>query len=94
MDYDEINWDFIQDQLQTNHTQIDVMNRAQIVDDALNLASADYLNQTYKRAMDLTSYLKNELDWLPWETADNNFDRLRNLLSGTEAGALLNVCLL
>ncbi|KAK2705033.1 aminopeptidase N-like isoform X3 [Artemia franciscana] len=90
VDYDEINWDLIQVQLQTNHTKIDVMNRAQIVDDALNLASADYLNQTYKRAMDLTSYLKNEFDWLPWETADNNFDRLRNLLSGTEAGALLN----
>ncbi|KAK2704581.1 hypothetical protein QYM36_016843 [Artemia franciscana] len=66
------------------------MNRAQIIDDALNLASASLLANTYKRALDLTSYLKKEFDWLPWETAWNNFERMQNLLSGTEAGELLN----
>ena len=58
------------------------MNRAQIIDDALNLACASLLANTYKRALDLTSY--------PWETAWNNFERMQNLLSGTEAGELLN----
>ncbi|KAK2705050.1 hypothetical protein QYM36_017178, partial [Artemia franciscana] len=93
VDYDDINWDLIQNQLQTNHTQIHVMNRAQLIDDALTLAgkySRVSLNQTYKRALDLTTYLKKELDWLPWETAYRNFEKLQNLLSGTEAGALLN----
>ncbi|KAK2722743.1 hypothetical protein QYM36_003060, partial [Artemia franciscana] len=96
VDYDEINWDLIQNQLQTNHTQIHVLNRAKLIDDAFNLAVKyqgyipTSLNMTYKRALDLTAYLKKELDWLPWETAYRNFEKLQNLLLGTEAGALLN----
>ncbi|KAK2704287.1 hypothetical protein QYM36_016625 [Artemia franciscana] len=94
VDYDEMNWDLIQHQLENNHQKIHVMNRAQIIDDALNLASASLLVNTYKQALDLTSYLTKEFDWLPWETAWKNFERMKNLLSGTEAGELLNVCLL
>jgi len=90
VDYDEMNWDLLHDQLQNNHTQIDVINRAQIIDDVLNLASANQIKKTYERALNITSYLKKEFDWLPCETLDNNFERLQNLLSGTEAGALLN----
>ncbi|KAK2701320.1 hypothetical protein QYM36_020017 [Artemia franciscana] len=90
VDYDEVNWDLLHDQLQNNHTQIDVINRAQIIDHALNLASANQIKKTYERALNITSYLKKEFDWLPWETLYNNFERLQNLLSGTEAGALLN----
>ncbi|XP_065565905.1 aminopeptidase N-like [Artemia franciscana] len=90
VDYDEMNWDLIQHQLENNHQKIHVMNRAQIIDDALNLASASLLVNTYKQALDLTSYSKKEFDWLPCETAWKNFERMQNLLSGTEAGELLN----
>ena len=43
MNYDVRNWQMLIDQLLTDHEKIDVVNRAQIVDDALNLArSGDF----------------------------------------------------
>lgn len=43
------------------------MNRAQIVDDVLNLARARVV--TYTRAIDVISYLVNETEYYPWYSA-------------------------
>ena len=38
VNYDDQNWKLIIDQLNEDHEQIHVINRAQIIDDAMNLA--------------------------------------------------------
>ena len=40
VNYDEQNWNLITNQLISDHTAIGTMNRAQIMDDSLNLARA------------------------------------------------------
>ena len=54
-------------QLLKNHTAIHVINRAQIMDDALNLAKSDLLD--YKTALGVTSYLSREVEYVPWASA-------------------------
>ena len=57
----------IQEQLMTNHGIISKKNRAQIIDDYLNLARANVTS--YITAMELTRYLKHERDYAPWTAA-------------------------
>ena len=42
-------------------------NRAQLIDDSLNLARAGYLDYTI--ALNVTKYLKHETDYVPWKAA-------------------------
>lgn len=42
-------------------------NRAQLIDDALNLARGGILD--YRIAMNLTKYLAHEKDYVPWKAA-------------------------
>ena len=55
------------DQLNRDHTQIHVINRAQLIDDALNLAKAGYLD--YATALGMTEYLDAEDEFVPWSAA-------------------------
>ena len=66
VNYDARNWQLIGQQLMSKHGAISVINRAQIMNDALNLARAGLLD--YGTALDLTRYLENETDYLPWES--------------------------
>merc|ERR1719192_759391 len=59
VNYDKKNWKLIAKQLQRNHTAIHVINRAQILDDAFNLAKSGLLD--YEVALSLTSYLNTML---------------------------------
>lgn len=72
MNYDLRNWELITDQLMRDHTVIPVINRAQIVGDALNLARAGLLD--YRTAMQVVKYLQHERDYLPWEAALSSLD--------------------
>ena len=47
--------------------QINNLNRAQLVDDIMNLARAQKVD--YKLALDLLLYLKFETEFIPWEAA-------------------------
>lgn len=58
------------------------INRAQLVDDVLNLARANLLE--YETVFDLIRYLKNERDFLPWSSANAGLGYLNRLLLGTE----------
>jgi len=58
-------------QLKHNHTEIDVLNRAQMIDDSFNLARANKLH--YSIPLKLACYLKSEDDVIPWYSAINGY---------------------
>ena len=68
MNYDERNWKLIIQYLNSpKYVDIPTINRAQLVDDALNLARGGRLD--YATALDVTSYLAHETEYLPWKAA-------------------------
>ena len=67
VNYDEKNWKLIIKQLNEDHMKIDVINRAQIIDDAINLARSGLLS--YEIALGVTSYLSKEVEYIPWAAA-------------------------
>jgi aminopeptidase N len=72
-----------------NYEKIHAVNRAQLLDDALNLARAGVLN--YRTALDLTQYLEKEVDYIPWYSALSAFSFLNLRLTGTETYPLFKV---
>ncbi|EGK97110.1 AGAP013146-PC [Anopheles gambiae str. PEST] len=75
VNYDEALWEKIGAALRSRaFGGIHVLNRAQIVDDLLNLAKADVLG--YGKVLDLLSYLKQEMEYAPWLAAFNGFASL------------------
>lgn len=69
VNYDTKNWELIANYLQDsqNYSKIAPTSRAQIVDDALTLARAGRLD--YRIALNLTRYLTNESEYVPWRSA-------------------------
>lgn len=66
VNYDNENWERLLNSLSTNHENIPVINRAQIIDDAFNLARAKIVNTTL--ALRTTMFLDKEVEYMPWET--------------------------
>ncbi|XP_063887378.1 aminopeptidase N-like isoform X1 [Scylla paramamosain] len=92
VNYDENNWKQLIKQLKADHTKIHVNNRAQLIDDALNLARAGQLS--YSLPMDLIAYLKSETSYTPWATALNNLAYIDKVFSRTGTyGSLKNFLL-
>lgn len=69
VNYDVTNWQLLVNYLQDplNYSKIASTNRAQIIDDALTLARAGKLD--YRIALNLTRYLSNESEYVPWRSA-------------------------
>ncbi|KAG0718922.1 Aminopeptidase Ey [Chionoecetes opilio] len=87
VNYDKNNWDLLIKQLANDHTKIHVNNRAQLIDDSLNLARAGQLS--YSLPLDLIAYLTQETDYTPWAAALDNLDHMHRMFSRTGAyGAL------
>lgn len=61
---------------------IHVLNRAQIIDDLLNLARADYVD--YRTALAATKYFTQENNYIPWNSLFNGFNYLSRRLSGQD----------
>ncbi|KAG7473230.1 hypothetical protein MATL_G00093480 [Megalops atlanticus] len=72
VNYDMGNWERLLTQLSSNHQVIPVINRAQLIDDAFNLARATIVDTTL--ALRTTKYLSNETEYMPWESALDNLD--------------------
>ena len=70
VNYDASNWAAIVAQLKSDHSVIDVKNRAQIIDDAFSLARAGQLG--YDVAFITTSYLAQEKEFVPWKAVFRN----------------------
>ena len=82
VNYDAANWKLLIDYLLSeNYNKIHPVNRAQLIDDALNLARAGELD--YETALDLTTYLSLENDYITWYAALNNLAYLRRRIVGT-----------
>ena len=75
----------------TNHKAISVINRAQIMDDALNLAEAGLLD--YEIALNLTQYLEKEEEYVPWEATLSSFSYVSSMMSRSSGYGLFKVIL-
>ncbi|KAG7231138.1 hypothetical protein INR49_027178, partial [Caranx melampygus] len=82
VNYDQGNWEKLLNVLSLNHTQIPVINRAQLVDDAFNLARAKIIPTVL--ALRTTKYLDKERDYMPWESALGNLDFYYLMFDRTE----------
>ncbi|XP_069189122.1 aminopeptidase N-like [Procambarus clarkii] len=92
VNYDHNNWNLLIQQLLTDHRAIHTINRAQIIDDAMNLAKGNRVS--YEVALGLYSYLGNETEYVPWKAAVNNLGYIRNMFTRTGSyGALKNYLL-
>ncbi|XP_078539360.1 aminopeptidase N-like isoform X2 [Lissotriton helveticus] len=67
VNYDQENWRKLLEQLDNNRTAIPLINRAQIIDDAFNLARAKHINTT--SALDTTKFLVKETEYMPWQAS-------------------------
>lgn len=76
VNYDNYLWNLLRIQLvYANFTVINVLNRAQLVDDSLNLAQANRLD--YGIAFGILRYLSRETDHIPWAAVSNSLIRSR-----------------
>ncbi|XP_067940049.1 aminopeptidase Ey-like isoform X2 [Watersipora subatra] len=83
VNYPEEYWQRLIDTQERNHTEINELNRAQIIDDAFNLALAGKLRITY--AMALTKYLEKEESYFPWDSAIGSLSYVSAALERTPA---------
>jgi aminopeptidase N len=74
VNYDETNWNLIISVLLSNHQKISLINRAQLLDDSLNIARVNAL--PYAVSLGLTQYLTKEQDYIPWVSALNGLSYL------------------
>ncbi|CAG5041327.1 unnamed protein product [Parnassius apollo] len=67
VNYDQHNWELLIKILNdpSRFQEIHPINRAQIIDDAMNLALSGRLD--YRTALDITSYLTHERSYVPWK---------------------------
>uniref|UniRef100_A0A6B2F4S9 Aminopeptidase n=1 Tax=Bothriechis nubestris TaxID=1766655 RepID=A0A6B2F4S9_9SAUR len=82
VNYDLENWQRLMNQLNEDHQTIPVLNRAQIIDDAFNLARAKHVGSDL--ALNTTGYLGLEREYLPWDTALGNLDYFRLMFDRSE----------
>ncbi|NWH69007.1 AMPN Aminopeptidase, partial [Geococcyx californianus] len=82
VNYNQENWNQLLNQLSTNHQDIPVINRAQIIDDAFNLARAKYVNVTL--ALNTTRFLSKETEYMPWQAALNNLHYFQLMFDRSE----------
>ena len=91
--YNEENYKLLTNYLNSeNHKNIHVLNKAQLLDDSLNLARAGVLN--YSIALDLTTYLERETDFIPWVSYFRALTFLNTRLTGTKDHENFKVTLL
>nr|XP_019964347.1 PREDICTED: aminopeptidase N-like [Paralichthys olivaceus] len=70
VNYNLENWDVLLSQMEEDPERIPLMNRGQLIDDAFNLARAKLVDVTLP--LNLTRFLRNETEYLPWESAMTN----------------------
>ncbi|KAJ8733122.1 hypothetical protein PYW08_001420 [Mythimna loreyi] len=81
VNYDTQNWAALATALNNNHEVIHVLIRAQLIDDAFDLASNGRLS--YEYALRISNYLVKEKDYIPWAAAYPVFNYLDEVLSSS-----------
>ncbi|CAH2268500.1 jg396, partial [Pararge aegeria aegeria] len=92
VNYDDQNWRALARVLSTSHSIIHLLNRAQIVDDVFNMARNG--RTSYSNAFEVSRYLINETDYIAWGSANNAFNYLDTVLSGSPAYAVFQAYIL
>ncbi|KAI4492593.1 hypothetical protein M0804_002384 [Polistes exclamans] len=83
VNYDSESWNIIAEYLlHGDLNTIHPLNRAQLVDDAFNLAHAGLLN--YSVTLNLVKYLEKETDYIVWKAALNGLSTMNKQLGLTE----------
>uniref|UniRef100_A0A8C2BEW6 Aminopeptidase n=1 Tax=Cyprinus carpio TaxID=7962 RepID=A0A8C2BEW6_CYPCA len=82
VNYDNDNWQRLLNVLKTSRQSIPVINRAQLIDDAFNLAKAGIIETTL--ALRTTLFLNSETEYMPWEAALDNLDYFYLMFDRTE----------
>ncbi|XP_026094663.1 aminopeptidase N-like [Carassius auratus] len=82
VNYDNNNWEHLLNVLQNSRQSIPVINRAQLIDDAFNLAKAGIIETTL--ALKTTLFLNLETEYMPWEAALDNLDYFYLMFDRTE----------
>lgn len=73
VNYDDNLWNLLIEQLRSDeHDKIHLLNRAQLVDDSLNLARAGKIN--YDVPFGILEYLHKESDYIPWASVSHLFE--------------------
>lgn len=83
VNYGLVMWQNLIEQLKSNHLQFTISDRSHLLDDVFALAEARML--TYYLALNLTTYLPDENDLVPWETATAIYRSLEKKLQNTLA---------
>ncbi|XP_064918395.1 glutamyl aminopeptidase [Columba livia] len=78
VNYDSQSWATLSTLLVNNHSDFSAADRAGILDDAFSLARPGLLN--YSVPLELTKYLINETDYLPWDRVISSVTYLTNML--------------
>lgn len=80
VNYDVNNWKMISAHLKdkSRYKEIATSNRAQLIDDAMNLARAGYLD--YSVALDVTRYMSHERDYIPWKALISSMNYIDSML--------------
>ncbi|NXJ67330.1 AMPE aminopeptidase, partial [Rostratula benghalensis] len=78
VNYDSQNWARLTKLLVSNHKDLSPADRAGILDDVFSLARPGLVN--YSVPLDLTKYLINETDYLPWHRVISAVTYLANML--------------
>nr|CAD7397386.1 unnamed protein product [Timema cristinae] len=81
VNYGSEDWRSLTGALLNNTLSLETPDRAHLLDDAFKLADSGLLD--YKIALNLTGYLGNETEYIPWSVAATNFGFLQKMLSGT-----------
>jgi len=77
------NWNLLIRQLKTDHTKINHISRAQLIDDSFNLGRTRDLEQTL--FLELSEYLVDETSPLVFTAAYNSFDYISEMLIPNDA---------
>ncbi|XP_025293362.3 aminopeptidase N [Canis lupus dingo] len=82
VNYDQNNWKKIHTQLQTDLSVIPVINRAQVIHDTFDLASAQIVPVTL--ALNSTLFLNQETEYMPWEAALSSLSYFKLMFDRSE----------
>ncbi|KAH8358639.1 hypothetical protein KR093_001496, partial [Drosophila rubida] len=85
VNYDSNLWDEIIKQLKEKLTAFDIADRAHLLNDAFALADASQLSYTVP--LEMTAYLAEEKDFVPWYVAATKLQSLKNTLMYTDSYA-------
>lgn len=82
VNYDDNLWELLVHELNNgDYSVIHHLNRAQLIDDSLNLARSSHIK--YDIALRLIQYLTKEREYIPWAATNNGLAFLNRMLAGS-----------